>query len=115
MKQVARIAGYLTTAGFILWIIEAIRLEMEKDGGGFGIITHVNMVIVLLCIVFLFLPYEKMRFLVPLTVLSSGIYFFILCALIGLFTAETWFIVAHSFFFAAAIFCMFFLGREKTR
>ncbi|SIN97539.1 hypothetical protein [Halodesulfovibrio marinisediminis] len=114
MKQIARIAGYLTSAGFILWIIKAIRFKLEKDGGEFGLITHVNMVIVLLNIVFLFLPYEKMRFLVPITVSFSGLYFLALCAMLGLYTTTTWLVVGHSFFFAIVIFFMFFLGREKN-
>lgn len=33
MKKVARIIGYLTSAGFILWLIEAIRLKLEKKWG----------------------------------------------------------------------------------
>ena len=114
MKKVARIIGYLTSAGFILWLIEAIRLKLEKNGGEFGIMTHFNMVVVLLCIVFLFLPYEKMRILVPLTVSFSGIYFFVLCAIVGLYTTTTWLVVGHSFFFAIVIFLMFFFGREKS-
>ena len=115
MKKIARAIGYLTSVIFILWVMRAIWITLERDDGEFGLMTYGNTVIVLMCIASLFLPYEKMRFLLPISVSLSGIYFLVLCAMIDMYTTVTWFIVGHSFIFAMVIFLMFFLGREKIR
>ncbi|OBQ46320.1 hypothetical protein SP90_12965 [Halodesulfovibrio spirochaetisodalis] len=75
--------------------------------------TYGNTVIVFMCVASMFLPYERMRYWVPLTISLSGVYLLIFCIMINLYTAAIWLVVGGNFFFAMIAFLLFYLGREK--
>ena len=111
MRLLAKIVGYAVSGVYVLWMLQAIQLSVEEHHE-FNLVTHVHMGITLLIIVFLLFPYNKMRFLVPIGASLSGVFYLIVCILIGRFDA--WFMIAISFSYAIFIFFMFYLGRDKS-